>query len=205
MRLEFIGHPGPWRNIEEFIKRVRFKQPNISEWELMKVIHHGNAKHRPRNARQVFHLFGRDIMSDDLTQIDVWAFVTPQWRNLVPKFPIHTGELLDVAHDANKLELAMAAKQFELVNRGSLISPFGLSRTYVWAPETNWIQDVRDRDVDLIRQNPFTYPLFRPIDLAEGPQRVESYTLPVVDQTQTTIRDAGVFAVEEGIGYERPD
>lgn len=203
MRLEFIGQPGPWRDLEKFIAAVRYKKPGISEWDLMTLIHETNARLRPRNDRQQFQLFGADILSDKLSDIEGWMYVEPTWRNLIPLFPLHTGELID-NDEGGKLKMAIATRSYDLINRGSFITPPGLSRTYIWTRENNFIQDVRDRDIDLIREWPRIRNLFRPVDLANGPQVIQSLELPVLEKhSMRDATEAANFAVEMGVGDER--
>lgn len=203
MRLEFIGQPGPWRDLERFVEAVRFKRPSISEWDLMTIVHETNARLRPRNARQQLILFGMDIMSDALADIEGWRFIDSTWKNLVPLFPLYTGELIS-EQDGAKLMSAISTRSFSLINRASLVTPPGLSRTYVWTRENEFIQDVVDQDVDRIRTNPRLRSLFRPVDFADGPQIIQSFSLPVEHTTVTkTISESEAFALEMNIGYEQ--
>jgi hypothetical protein len=193
IRLEFIGQPGPHRNVRAFVERVRAANPSLTDPQVESVVRRANATYKPRFPQQVWTLFGADILSDTLTSMDAWQLLDPSWRRDLPLFPMDGGHLI-TGDDAPQLAAAIQHYSVNTINRRSLLVPAGLSKTYVWRRENAWIQEVADPDVAIIRQTPILNQCFRNPDGAAGPVTVERYERRVADRhTFATINDLEAF------------
>lgn len=123
--LEFIGKPSPRRDMNAYYDELRAKYPSLSERGLHEVTKAELERTPPRYSKYVLHLFGQDIATNDPTTLPVWPWMTDYERGRVLSIPI--------------------------ADRPRLVDPAGLSRTYVWRKDTDWVQDVTDADVEVIR------------------------------------------------------
>lgn len=175
--LEYLGSPGPWRNIEKFVAAVKAASPHLDDAQIMAVVHRENARKRPRHNKRRFHMFGADILSTDLKSMDAWAYLHPIWQRDLPLYPLEGGKLIrSTDEDAPvHLQTAIASHGINQVNRRSLLVPAGLSKTYVWCAGNNWMQEVADADVAIIRNTPVVRLMFRDPNLADGPLQIQDY------------------------------
>lgn len=81
----------------------------------------------PRIDQLVVHLWGADILSDDPTSIPAWSLVSREFRDIV----------LTASNDQKQ----------------RMIDPEGLSTSYVWCKAGNWVQEVSETDVEVIRNS----------------------------------------------------
>lgn len=125
--LEFIGMDVARRNLPAVVAGLRRKYPNISETGVHEMAKAELTMSPPRYPQHVVHLFGADILSADLTTIPAWPLVEPVFQDQLRNTPVQ--------------------------DRGRMIDPVGLSRTYVWRQTANWVQEVTAADVDVIRRS----------------------------------------------------
>lgn len=188
--LEFIGLPGPHRDMAKFVNAVRERTPGITNSALQDVVHAAGVKLPPRYKRQAWVHWGADILSDDLTSIDAWPYLDPARRNEVARLP-REGGVTVTAGDPKASTLMRDALVKGTLNRRSLMMPAGLSKTYIWCAANNWMQEVSDADAAILRSAPFARLLFRNPNYASGPVEVQSLTRPVVERfALTSLEDA---------------
>lgn len=175
--LEFMGQPGPWRDIKKFVAAVKAASPHLDDAQIMAVVHRENARKRPRHTRQRFHVFGADILSNDLQSMDAWPYLHDIWKRDLPMYPLEGGRhIRSTDEDAPvHLQTAIASHSAHQVNRRTLLVPEGLSKTYVWCQANNWMQDVADADVVILRNTPILNLMFRDPSLASGPLQIQGY------------------------------
>lgn len=125
MYLEFIGKPSPRRDLNAFHDELRAKYPQLSERGVHEVTKAELERTPPRYPGYVLHLIGEDIMTNDPSTIPAWPWMTGYERGRVMSTPLD--------------------------ERSRLVDPKGLARTYVWRKETDWVQDVTDADLEVIR------------------------------------------------------
>ena len=124
-RLEYIGREIIRRDPMKFLDQLRAKYPTLTERGLHEVAGREFSKRHPRHDRQVIHLFGEDIASEDIETIPAWPIVDPKEKRVL-------------------LKLTPA-------ERMAKVDPQGLSRTYVWRASNQWVQDVTDADAAVLR------------------------------------------------------
>lgn len=175
--LEFIGQAGPWRDIAKFVAAVKAASPHLDDAQIMAIVHRENARKRPRHSKWTFHVFGADILSDDLQSMDAWGYLPSRWQRDLPMYPVQGGRLIRTTDDDAPIHLqtAIAQNGAHQVNRRSLMVPDGLSKTYVWCQANNWMQEVADADVAIIRNTPILKLMFRDPNLASGPLQIQDY------------------------------
>lgn len=175
--LEYMGDPGPWRGIEKFVAAVKAASPHLDDAGIMAVVHRENARKRPRHNRQRFHVFGADILSDDLQSMEAWPYLHPIWKRDLPMYPLEGGRHIRTTDEdaPAHLQSAIASHGAHQVNRRTLLVPEGLSKTYVWCEANNWMQEVADADVAIIRNTRILNLMFRDPNLAEGPMQIQGY------------------------------
>ena len=164
IRLEFIGREVIRKDPMKFLEQLRAKFPNVSEKGLHAIAGAEFEKRHPRTPRMVVHLFGRDILSDDLTSIPAWPLIDPKEKRV----------------------LVNATRE----RREQMIDPQELSRTYVWRQSAGWVQEVTDHDADVLRRST-ARGWFRNID-AHGPfVPTRAWDFPVKERhTAGTLADA---------------
>ena len=171
IRLEFIGKDVIRRDPMKFLEQVREKYPTLSERGLHEVAGAEFEKRKPRHKNHVVHLFGRDILSDDLTSIAAWPLITPAFRRVL-------------------------ADRKAAGTIGTLIDPEDLGQTYVWRHDHGWIQEVTDADADVLRRskarawfrNVDNHGLFVPGRAWDFPVK-ERYEAPNMTEAQAIVRD----------------
>lgn len=167
IRLEFIGRDIIRRNPMQFLDQLRAKYPTFTEAELHAVAGAEFSKKAPRHRSHVVHLFGRDILTDDLTTITAWQWVTPAFRRILA--------------------------QADHAKRAALIDPKlpdALEQTYVWRHENRWIQEVSDSDVAVLRRSS-ARGWFRDVDV-HGPYVVpRTWDFPVAERFEAPSIDEG--------------
>ena len=175
--LEFLGAPGPWRDIKKFVAAVKAASPHLDDAQIMAIVHRENAKKRPRHNKWTFHVFGADILSDDLQSMDAWGYLPSRWQRDLPLYPLEGGRhIRSTDEDAPvHLQTAIAQHGVHQVNRRSLLVPEGLSKTYVWCKANGWMQEVADADVEIIRNTRILNLMFRDPNRAEGPLQIQDY------------------------------
>lgn len=173
-RLELMGDPGPWRDAEKFVSAVRAYNPALTEQQVVAIVRRENAKHRPRHQNMSFHLFGADIMTDDLPSIDAWMYLPRDWKRELPAYPMVGGVVIDHEAPGAAVALSNARAGRSSVNRASWIFPVGLSKTYAWCKQNAFIQEVADADVEVIRKSSFRL-WFRNPDMADGALQIHRY------------------------------
>lgn len=193
MKLEFIGRPGPHRNMTKFIEQVKHRRPDATPIQIERFAHTVNARNRPRQNFEIFQLFGADVMTDDLESLDVWPHVSKEWKKFLPKLPTLTGTIIP-EKDGAVLNNLLVMRKYSEVNRASICVPPGLSRSYIWCRSNQWIQDVSFEDAEIIRHRPDLRSKFRPVDNADGPQIVQAYKRlpdadPIIAKTRGDIHD----------------
>lgn len=127
MQLCYIGRDIARRDPAKFLDGLRAKYPAVSETGIQEIARTELGKTPPRYPQEVVHLFGADVLSEDVTTMAAWPWISAYFRRV-----------LQQSDDD--------AKQ-------RLIDPADLSRTYVWRRTNGWTQEVSDADVAVIRQS----------------------------------------------------
>lgn len=163
-RLEFIGREAIRRDPMKFLEQLRAKYPNLSERGLHEVAGAEFQKRKPRNPAMVVHLFGEDILADDLSTIEAWPIVDPKEKRVLERLTVE--------------------------QRRKKVDPQGLSKTYVWRKSNGWVQDVTEADAEVLRRSTAA-GWFRDVD-AFGrfvPQR--AWDFPVAERYEATSIEEG--------------
>jgi len=164
-RLEFIGREVIRRDPMKFLDELRAKYgATVSERGIQEIAAREFQRRKPRNPAMVVHLFGRDILTDDLTTIEAWPMVDPKEKRVL--------ERLTPAQREKKVD------------------PEGLSKTYVWRKSNGWVQDVTEADAEVLRRST-ARGWFRDIDV-KGPFVVQrAWDFPVAERYEAgSIQDA---------------
>jgi hypothetical protein len=170
VRLEFIGQEIIHRDPVAFLENLRKELPNMSEKAFHAIAGAEFEKRAPRHDYLVVHLFGRDILTDDITTIAAWPDVDPQ------EHP--------------------ALLNATIAERERKIDPPGLSTTYVWRKSNGWVQEVSDSDLDVIRQSA-ARTWFRDIDTHGAWVPKRAWDLPVRERYEaSTLDDAAKFVAD---------
>jgi hypothetical protein len=172
-RLEFISYSVHRRNPEKFKRELRAALPTVSPEDFEKIATIEMCKHKPRLNHTEVNLFGRDVLTDDVTTIATWNEMSAKTQRFVRRHAA-AGTL------------------------SHLVSIPGLSRSYVWNKRNEWVQEVTDADAALMREDAKAKHWFRDIDeygrWAGYPQ---TWTLPVVDEFRATnLDDAKRFVAD---------
>lgn len=175
--LEYIGQPGPHRDAKGWVERIRAAHPGISDIAVEGVLRRANAKYRPRLDMLPWVLFGADIMADDLTSIDAWAYLDIRTKAALQAYPVHGGELITENTPGRAMTLKRAIDTYGQhgVNRASLMVPAGLSKTYVWCKANGFVQNVTDADAAIIRSTPVLNQCFRSASNADTALQYERF------------------------------
>ena len=123
-------------------------------------------------------------MTDDLTSIEAWPYLGALWRHELTLYPVNGGVVVDEDSDLRTMTLqgAIASKGQRSINRRSLVVPRGIRRTYVWCNANQWIQDVLDHDVKIIRETPILQHCFQSAEVSRGELVIQGYERPVKEQ-----------------------
>ena len=195
--LEFWGARGPWRDPERFVNAYRALHPNTTDADMVTMVHRENARRRPRHELKPFLVFGADILSDDLHSMDAWQYLPKTWKRDLPLYPVAGGKLIqsgDAMADV-RLKAAIDTAGTRNINRASLLVPRGLSKTYVWCKANNWLQDVEDADVAIIRNTPGLRDMFA------DPNRVGPFRVGKYDYLSTG--STGISSLQDAQAFER--
>lgn len=177
-RLEFAPR-SPFHDIEGTVAKIRQANPGITDMGVNQAVKRMLTGYKSRHKGRIFHLFGADIMTADLTTIAAWPMIGEYERRRVSAHPIDAGARIpdDIEGPARRAmqEALVSRHDYHNVNRSSLISPPGLSQTYVWRLANDWMQEVADADYALILSTPANRRLFRDPDIYGPYNVVRSY------------------------------
>jgi hypothetical protein len=202
--LEFAPR-SPFHDIEGTVRRIRDRFPGISDLgvnqAVARMLDSGTDRgYKPRTKGRYVYLFGADIMSAQIDQIPAWPLMSDGVRERLLDHPVEGGITLEDRLEANDdpqqtelIQAGLANHQHRAgVNRSVLISPRGLSQTYVWCHENQWIQEVTDADADLILSARGASQKFRDIAIHGPYEDVRSYEGPniVRERIEAPARDA---------------
>ncbi len=180
-RLEYAPR-SPFHDIQGTVNKIRAQYPGISDMGVNQAVKRMLTGYKPRHKGLVVHLYGADILSENLPGIPAWQWVSEGERVRLLDHPIDRGERIpnDIEPQVVRVlqeELANRLNR-KAVHRSVLISPPGLQQTYVWRQDNAWIQEVRDADYDLILAVPGNRRLFRDPDIHGPYVAVRSYDTP---------------------------
>jgi hypothetical protein len=193
-RLELAPY-SPFHDIEGTVAKIRAQHPGITDMGVNQAIKRMLTGYKPRHKGRIVHLFGADILTADLTTIAAWPVMGDWEKRRLSLYPIDTGDRIpdDIEGPARRaMQEALATRgDIRNVNRSVLISPPGLSRTYVWRQSNGWMQEVSDDDYALILSTPANRRTFRDPDIYGAYVPVRSYDAPGnVVATARNLRDA---------------
>src|SRR5690606_23529615 len=123
---------GPFHDLPATVDKIRNAYPGITDKGVNQAIKRMLAGYNPRTPGRIVHLFGRDILTDDLETIAAWQWVGDGEKRRVQEHPIAGGEMIpdDVTGVLRKMrqeELAGRGREARAyINRSVLISPPGL-------------------------------------------------------------------------------
>ena len=171
-RLEFISYSPIARDPHKLFAALVRKYPNVGQAALERIAEIEVWKVKPRLDHTCVYLFGMDIFTDDLTMIEAWDAIDPSGRTYVEQH----------------------AKAGTLAK---IVAIDGLSKSYAWTKRNQWVQEVTDADLPLIR-NSKAKTWFRDYD-RYGPwggfQR--AWEFPVAERYAfSNLDDAAKFATE---------
>ena len=168
-RLEFISYSWVRRDPRKFLLALRATYPTVSPEDLERIATAEMWKHKPRLNHTEVLLFGRDVLTDDLSTVAGWGEMSRKARR--------------------HLEQHQAAGTLSRI-----VSIPDLSRTYVFNKQTEWVQEVTDADAALIRQSK-ARTWFRDIDVyGPWPGFPQVWELPVAERFEaTSLTDAAAF------------
>lgn len=188
--LEFAPR-SPFHDIEGTVRRIRERFPSITDMGVNQAVARmldssQPQGYKPRTNGRFIYLFGADIMSAQLDQIPAWPLMSDAVRERILAHPIDGGITLEdrIANDEDPrqvelIQAGLANHQYRAgVNRSVLISPRGLSQTYVWCFENQWIQEATDADAKIILSARGAGQKFRDIAVHGPYQDVRSYEGP---------------------------
>ncbi len=174
-RIQFSGGPNPWTDIEKFIAKLRKAKVGISDLGIQQMVKRATGLHDPLTSNRVIILLGADIMSENVQLEPWWPDLPFSQANRLLSHPISGGAMVD-NEDAKASQLSLLSRQdYGSINRSALVSPRGLTRTYIFMHRDGFIQDVEDRDADLILSFPTTKRLFQDVGLVGVYEEVSSY------------------------------
>lgn len=171
-RLEFISYSVIRRDPQKLRAALKAKYPTVSDANLERITEVELWKHKPRLNHTEALLFGRDILTDDLTTIAAWDAISAKAQRFLQRH-----------HTAGTLAQA--------------VSIDGLSQTYVWNRRNAWVQEVADPDLPLIRASK-AGKWFRDYD-AHGPWPgfPRAWEFPVAEREAfSNLEDAAKFAAD---------
>lgn len=170
-RLTFIGHDVLRRDPITFLEGLRQRFPNVSETGIQAIAKRELGKKPPRYDQYVQGLFGEDILTDDVTTIAAWRWLTPILRREV--------------------------QQASLEQRRAMVDPKGLSATYVWRKDNGWVQEVTDSDADILRASG-ARTWFRDTDMFGTHVPTRMWDFPVIEtHTFNNQFDANAYRKEQ--------
>lgn len=182
----------PFHDLEGTVRKIRAAKPGITDQGVNQAVKRMLDGYNPRTPGRIVHLFGRDILTEDVTSIPAWPWVGEGEKRRVLQHPVMGGEtipddLVGITRKMRQEELAGRGSEARAsINRSVLISPPGLQQTYVWRLATGWVQEVTDADYDLILSTPANRRLFRDLDIHGPYVDVRSYEAPRI-VTSTTV------------------
>jgi len=180
--LEFAPR-SPFHNIDGFVENLKQAKPEIrTQLQVNQAVKKALRGYKARHKDRVVHLFGADIMTEDLEGIPAWPLITPGEKRRLKDHPIVGGSMIpnDVEGPVRRMLQEELAGRLDrkAINRSVLISPPGLQQTCVWRAANGWLQEVNDHDYDLILSTPANRRLFRDPDIHGPFVPVRSYDAP---------------------------
>lgn len=171
-RLEFLSYSIVRRDPAKFKAQLRAKYPTMSVEDLERVATVELWKHKPRLNHTEVLLFGRDVLTDDLTTIAGWDVMSVKAQRHLKRHKA-----------AGTLSQA--------------ISIDDLSQTYVFNKRTEWVQEVADADLPRIRASKAKH-WFRDYDrYGPWPGFPQTWSLNVADEFRATnLDDAKRFVAD---------
>lgn len=171
-RLEFISYSVVRRDPQKLRAVLKAKYPTVSDDNLERITEVELWKHKPRLPHTEVLLFGRDVLTADLTTIPAWDAMSAKARRFLERHA-RAGTL------------------------GQAISIDDLSTTYVWNRGNAWVQEVADSDLPRIRASK-AGKWFRDYD-AHGPWPgfPRAWEFPVAEREAfSNLEDAAKFAAD---------
>jgi len=177
---------GPFHDLEATVARIRAAHPGITDRGVNQAVKRMLNGYKPRHKGRIVYLFGADIMTAQIDAIPAWRWLSDGAKARLLEHPTEGGtclpETVDGDDDQTRIDLVQAGLINEHyrkgVNRSVLISPRGLSQTYVWRIENDWLQEVTPADYRLIFAHPASRRRFRDPDRHGPYQDVRSYDGP---------------------------
>ncbi len=129
MLVEFTGGVSPWADLGKFVETAKRIHPRATNTprKLSQYVARATVE-RPQRAPWLKHIeFGADIMSNEFASL--------------PAYQYFTSDQL-----ARLLAMPMDLRQ-------SLITMPGLEHTYIWLDQNNWLQDVSEHDIAVIKRH----------------------------------------------------
>lgn len=181
-KLEYTGGVSPFQDINAFVAKVRKAHPAITDRGVDQIVKRSVGLVDKRISKRTIALFGRDIMTEDVTTLPVWPHLPKSARQRILDHPIEGGERVD-SEQAKVSQLELVGRlDRRSVNRSVLISPRGLERTYAWSAAHGWTQEVTDNDYRIIVRDFGLRRLFADPDIVGPFVEVRSYDAPVKER-----------------------
>lgn len=196
--LEFVGKSIARQNMTAFLDGLREQYSMLGEAGLHKVAEFELSRSAPRNKNFVQHLIGRDILGVDVDPdrvvsrddfvdariVDgelVERFLADEYQAAVDRYFTH---ILPTTIEA--WPLMTRTEKGRIINtpvneRERLVDPAGLSKTYVWRASTDWLAEVEDADVEIIR-NSGAAGWFRNVERHGRFRNQRAWDLPVIER-----------------------
>lgn len=148
--LIYSGGKNPFLNLQSFIAHVKKCYPTITDRGIAQLVKLEVGKLRPRLPKVVCHLYGEDIMTEDLEGLPIWNLLPPGEKRRLTQHPIVGGASFPEDGDAFQRAKLVQTIDRSAVNRSALISIRGLSQSYIWCRQNGWRQEVTEEDKRLI-------------------------------------------------------
>jgi hypothetical protein len=153
----FNGGPHPDKDLEKFRAACLRRFPAASEIEIGHLYRRSVLSHDTPHKGRIVALFGQDIMTEDLEAHPLWPLFGLMNQNRLKSFPHDRGATIEGESISERAASRMTLLQHGMsgqVNRSVLVSPSGLKESYVFSKRTQWSQEVREDDWNLICQHP---------------------------------------------------
>lgn len=152
--LVYSGGKNPFLNLQGFIAHAKKRYPTITDAGIAQLVKLEVGKLRPRMPKLYCHLYGNDIMTEDLEGLEIWRYLPQGDKRRLQQHPIVGGATFPEGGDTFERIRLVKTLDRSSVNRSALISIEGLENSYIWCRANGWKQEVTEEDKRLILASP---------------------------------------------------
>ena len=153
----YNGGPHPDRDIERFRAACLKRFPNATEVDLGVLYRKAILEYDTPWKDRIVCLLGQDIMTEKLEAHHLWPYMGRQTQNRIKAHPVNGGAIIMGDSVSERASSRMALLKHGMagqVNRSVMVSPSGMKESYVFSRRTQWTQEIREDDWNLICQHP---------------------------------------------------